>query len=378
MSDLDFPVHEIHVSEIREFKKCRFSWQLKFVHQFYPKITAKPLEFGTAYHAAKEVFYDPEKKQYPKEVRADLAIQKFRDTCIKQRETIEQITEEQAADYKERLELGVGMLNYYFNELSDKLEADFEPLAVEQKFSVPIANMHTGEVLRCDCDKCWKKAGNPDLESWEGLPVHLEGKIDLILRDTITNRAWLLDWKTTARIANTHEWLELDEQIMNYLVAMWLLGYDVAGFMYHESLKTYPQKPKLLARARNGCLYSTAKTQDTDYSTFIDEVSLGDQQGLASGAYDDYLLYLQNEGKRFYHRENIRKDRDALRLAYNDLYDVAVEITNNLKVIYPSPTKYNCMYCEFVQVCIGRATNADYEYTLETQFEQKAPYYEQE
>jgi MoaA/NifB/PqqE/SkfB family radical SAM enzyme len=125
-----------------------------------------------------------------------------------------------------------------------------------------------------------------------------------------------------------------------------------------------------------GRWYSVDKNQDTDYDLYLEAVSNGDPEGLADGAYDDFLEFLQYSGKEFYHRETVRRTNDQLKIAYEDLFNTAREMVNPMKVIYPSPSKYNCMYCEFEQVCIGRATGADYQYTIDTMFEKKAPYYE--
>lgn len=382
-------VHEIHVSEIRLFKKCRFAHQMKFVGMLYPKITAKPLEFGTAFHAAKQVFYDPQTNGYPADARKELAILKFVEVCKAQEEELGSgITIEQRMDYQERIELGMGMLEYYFGTVAPVEDINYESLAVEQTFSVPIVNPDTKEPLMCKCDRCWAKIDQTDFDEdelrteaarrnyWDGLPVHLEGQIDLILRDKRTNKIWILDWKTTARLMDKWEWLELDEQVTNYAVALWLLGKDVAGFIYHEALKTFPKPPSRNKTKRMGRWYSVDKNQDTDYDMYVDEISLGDAEGLESGAYDEFLDWLRDNGKPFYHRETIRRNNEQLAIAYKDLYETAREMVNPLKVIYPSPGKFNCTYCEFLQVCIGRATGADYQYTIDTMFEQKAPYYE--
>lgn len=383
-------VHEIHVSEIRAFKKCRFAHKLKFINMLYPKVTAKPLEFGTAYHAAKQVYYDPQTIGYPTDTRKELAVLKFVATVEEQKQALGTLTAEQKADYDERIELGIGMLEYYFGTLAPYLDINLEPMFVEQDFSVPIVNPTTGKPLYCKCDRCEKKylesiAGPIETQQekdadplfgWQGLPVHLEGRIDLILKDKRTDKVWVLDWKTTARLMDRYEWLELDEQIINYLIALMLLGFDVAGFIYHEALKTYPKPPKRNASKRMGRWYSVDKNQDTEYDMYVDEVSAGDPEGLESGAYDEFLEFLQNSGKEFHHREVVRRNKEHLLIAYEDLYNTAREMVNPLKVIYPSPGKFNCTYCEFEQVCIGRATGADYQTTIDTMFEQKAPYYE--
>lgn len=44
--------HEIHTSERKSFRGCRRRWDWIFRGNYYPVVTAKPLEFGIAYHLA--------------------------------------------------------------------------------------------------------------------------------------------------------------------------------------------------------------------------------------------------------------------------------------------------------------------------------------
>lgn len=389
MSSTNPYVHEIHVSEIREFKKCRFSHKLKFVDQFYPKTVAKPLEFGTAFHAGHEIYYSPSAyASYPKDVRRDLALTRFVQVC---KEQLDENPERNSAlvqeDYSERIELGLGMLRYYYDELAPILDANLEPISTELNFSVPLTD-GTGNEIYCKCDKCWSKVDQTDFDEdeyrteksrrnyWDGLPVHLEGKIDLLLRDTRTGKHWILDWKTAASIDGNHEWLELDDQISGYLIAALLLGKDVAGFLYHEQLKAFPQPPKRNKAKRLGRWYSVDKNQDTNYELYLAEIANGDPEGYEEGNYDDFLEYLEDFPKAFYHRETIRKSSSQLLGMYNDLIAVVMEMINPNRAMYASPGKFNCKYCDFRQVCVERAQESDYEYTLNSLFEKKAPYYE--
>jgi hypothetical protein len=52
--------HEIHTSERKSFRACRRRWDWLFRGHYYPVETAKPLEFGIAYHKAMEVWYNPD------------------------------------------------------------------------------------------------------------------------------------------------------------------------------------------------------------------------------------------------------------------------------------------------------------------------------
>lgn len=78
-------VHEIHTSGRRAFRQCRRKWDWAFNKAYYPKRTAKPLEFGVAYHNAMEVYYDPKTWNDDPTKRIILAIKRFEDTVEKQR-----------------------------------------------------------------------------------------------------------------------------------------------------------------------------------------------------------------------------------------------------------------------------------------------------
>jgi hypothetical protein len=381
--------HEIHVSEIREFKKCKRSHKLKYVEQWYPNVTQPQLSFGTCIHAAKEVYFDPERWTYSRDVSRTLAELKFREELQHFHEETKkslgsQYGDKEAAEFAKQLDLGIGMLSHYFGEVSPRIDTNMVPTHVEQSFAVAI---HMGnEYIWCRCDKCSKKmvAYNKKQgikeDSWEnglgwkGLPVVLEGKIDLIYRNVKTNKYWLLDWKTAARIYPTHAWLDLDEQLSDYVWAMRELGLPVAGFRYHEDWKAYPKEPERLARPYRGCAFSTSKTQPTTYEIAKEVFETEDPFAFANGNYDNYLQWLAAEGPQFWNRETIRKTTEELTIVGQQIYNVALDMTSPQRD-YISPSKFGCMYCDFFNVCVGMQQGADWKYTLNSEFKQKAPYY---
>ena len=235
--------HEIHVSEIREFQKCNWAWYWKYAEKWYPLTHAKPLEFGTAMHAAMEARYNP--KYYDKqEVAEALAVVTFTDINDKQLQNAKDakgifFDETVIDDYNERRDLGIRMLEYYFTAIVAK-EKDFKPVAVEQNFIVPITD------IICYCEQCaakWRMyVSDNDFDKpmpFNGLPVVLEGKIDLIL-EYDNGKVWVRDWKNIGRFSDTVEWLDNDLQLNLYLWALWKMGADIGGFEYFESKKMAP------------------------------------------------------------------------------------------------------------------------------------------
>jgi hypothetical protein len=87
VSDLiaDRLVHEVHTSERKSFRGCRRRWNWVFQQFYYPQVTAKPLEFGVAFHSAMEVLYDPDTWTWDRELILNAAIGKFADVCNEQK-----------------------------------------------------------------------------------------------------------------------------------------------------------------------------------------------------------------------------------------------------------------------------------------------------
>ena len=375
--------HEIHVSEIREFQKCHWAWSWKYVEKLYPYTSAEPLEFGTAMHAGMEARYDP--NHYAQtEVAEALAIVKFNETNQKQFETAKKragifFDESLIEQYENRRSLGIRMLEYYFTEIS-KQEHDFTPIAVEQNFIVPIP-------ILCYCEQCdirWNKwISDNDYDGpyrFVGLPVVLEGKIDLVLQYE-NGKVWVRDWKNIGRFSDSVEWLENDLQLNLYLWALWKLGADIGGFEYFESKKMAPETPEPMKRRSSGRLYSVDKTKPYIYDTYLAEIESGDPVAHGQGLYDEYLTWLKVEGPQFYRMTKVRKSQFAMEAMEEFLRAMAHDILQSRVHTdrqYPSPTKFGCLYCEFRQPCIERMNGQPYDDMIDALFVRKKKHYYEE
>lgn len=136
---MDLPV--IHTSDRMSFKGCRERWNwLSDLREGYkPVETPKPLYFGTAIHAALEVYYNPVTWAWLKDDRAPLvhaaALQAFYDSLTETKKRYLKITgreflePEQKEEWESERALGAGMLKNYFAwaPTVDK----FTPIAVE-------------------------------------------------------------------------------------------------------------------------------------------------------------------------------------------------------------------------------------------------------
>jgi len=388
-------VHEIHTSGRKSFRTCRRSWDWVFNKQYYPITTAKPLEFGSAYHKAMEVYYDPKTWGWDAELRQASAIAAFEEMCEKQKAKalIESMSldADVEADYNDRVDLGVGMLRYYFSDVAPVVDKGWKPIYVEVGFMVPIPNPYTGEeAIWCKCDQCWGRwhtqnsGWHPGMEipeydpvdraNFKGLPVVYAGRIDMMAEDEQGNY-YLFDWKTAARLMENHEYLYLDDQIASYCWAMWILGIDVKGFIYHEQRKAYPIPPKKNKQQRLGCWYSVSKSEPYEYELYKKTVEEGDPQAYAQGLYNDMLMHLQSANARFHNRFRVIKSPDEFAEIGRNIGLEALEMTDPNLALYPSPGTFKCSFCSFQTPCMEKNTGGDYQYALDTMFEQREAYY---
>jgi len=389
-------VHSLHTSESKSFRGCRRRWNWIFREFWYPRTTAKPLEFGTAYHVAMEKFYEPELWDKPRDVVTTLAVQAFRkkcreqllDYCTANNITLDSVDPEVKSDYEERMALGEGMIQYHAEEVSPALDKDLIPRKVEIAFEVPVVNPDTGDQLWCKCNTCWTRYiaycemyypptrdGMWHRNNFKGLPVTYGGRIDAIF-EGVDGRYWIVDWKTAAQLAGDRdEFLLIDDQITRYCWALWSIGIRIAGFIYHEQKKAFPEEPEPMSRRRLGCLYSVSKSQNVNYDTYLRTVQENDNGAYVMGAYDEFLEWLKENGGVFHQRYVVHRNETELKQAARNVYMEAVEMTNPDLLIYPNAGRFGCNTCAFRQPCIGVNQGEDFLYTLSTMFDKRRYHY---
>src|SRR5205809_7390678 len=76
--------HSVHTSGRKSFRGCRRRWNWIFNEFWYPTTSAKPLEFGVAFHTAMETLYAPLLWDKPRDIVLEMSIQAFRNECEKQ------------------------------------------------------------------------------------------------------------------------------------------------------------------------------------------------------------------------------------------------------------------------------------------------------
>lgn len=377
------PTHEIHTSEIRSFLGCRRRWNWAYREGIVPETQPKPLEFGIAFHIAMEEFYNPELwSQTSPEDKTERAIAAFIKECERQRNAYLKVTgqtkllEADGDDYTERIDLGIGMLQWYGLQVHPKEDTWFKPVMVEVPFQVPIKNPETGEPLRC-----WAPPANryEDAELTgedrlrtcgqvhaPGAVVTFDGRIDAIVQDLYNGGYFIWDHKSAAQILRDDRLLQLDPQVNGYTWAAYTqLGIDIRGFLYVEYRKAFPQPPKMLTKSYKGRRFSTDKTAPTDYENFTQTVQRFDPQGLANGVYDEYIAWLQStEAPVFHRRFTIIKTERNLESIGRQLFLIARDMISSELTIYPNPGRFSCSGCAYYTPCLSQMMGEDYTHSL--------------
>ena len=387
--------HSIHTSERRSFRGCRRRHNWVFRDFYYPTVTPKPLEFGIAAHKGFEVMYDPAGWQ-DRESAAAASLVAFKQTVEAQRAAYRkkhgELSQEEEQDYNERVALGLGMLKFYGKKFLPY--ETLTPIKVEIKFEVQIKHSD-GRELWCNCLSCfnryagWLAQQSKQAEEefralgeahgrlkWKGLPVTYGGRIDVLFVDEY-GQVWIGDWKTAAQITVEGKdfYLQLDDQITSYCWALWLLGLDVAGFLYMEVKKGFPEEPEPLKRVYRGCLYSTSKSNDYDYATYVKTVEENDPTGYQNGLYDNFIEWLRTEGPVYHQRHQISRSEDELRIAGDNIFEEAADIVDPNLRIYPSPGRFSCNFCAFQEPCLAANRGDDVQSLLNVMYEKRRYHY---
>ena len=365
-------MHEIHTSERRSARGCRRRWNWAYREGYVPQETAKPLEFGIAFHEAMDVFFTPETWETNSTAeKLQAAIDVFTKTCDEQRSHYLEVTNQRELevaagdDYEERIKLGVGMLTHFANEIHPKANGWFKPIATEIPFEVQLFDENDNPLQCTNSPQCGQIHENHGDDSL----VFFAGRVDMLVEDILNGGYFVWDHKTAYSLSPDDGFLQLDDQVGSYCWALGsVLGIDIRGFVYAEYRKGYPLPPEPLKRLSGGRSFSTGKAQATSLEVFQNHVKEFDADAYNNGCYDEFLTWLREEGPRYQQRFIIIKsDRELYEIGRNISLEAQDMTDPNLR-IYPSVGRYGCANCAYRQPCVAQFQGEDYLYTLESLF----------
>lgn len=182
-------IRTVSYSQISSFRQCPLKWQLQKLEGLVPPVEHPRRALGTAWHSALEAHY---------------AAFRRNDDEGRPRNLIEAYAEvdyaiERAGVDAETAEALRWMYDGYVELYGD--DADWEILAIEHEFSVPLARIG-------------------------GVSYHYHGFIDLIVRERSTGNIYIVDHKSSrGKDATKAAWQresDLDDQFSGYQAAMQL------------------------------------------------------------------------------------------------------------------------------------------------------------
>src|SRR6185295_16380323 len=142
----------------------------------------------------------------------------------------------------------------------------------------------------------WMKAMEAGYRS---VRIVYRGRLDMLAQDE-WGEHWIYDWKTTARMDKLMSFLEVDEQLPSYNWALQnMLGIKIAGNMYAEIYKAYPQPLPENKVVRLGRRFSVNKQNPTSYDIVVKQLT---EAGESLALYEDYLHFLEVEGLEYVKR----------------------------------------------------------------------------
>lgn len=354
----------IRTSDRGMFKKCRTLWDFtsKIRMDYEPVTISWHLEFGTAIHAGLEAFYDPKVAEWPLETRMAHAITNFNSKNDEQLYNRgENPPHEIIEDYDARQELGQGMIRFYCEEYAPQHDK-FKVLSVEQEFEVPVLvpqwvpSTATFDVPGFDFRRYNKSESYREL-LYNDKPVVYQGRIDMILEDE-DGEVWIEDHKTAGAFKESMFHLDVDTQVTSYAwAAQFFLDRPIAGVIYNQIKKSFPQEPELVYK---GTKLSKDKTQSTTYDFYVRAI---ERHGFKEEDYEDFLDYLWKEGPQFVRRFQLHRSQKELDSQGTIIYSEALDMLGNPN-IYPNPTEMNCNSCSFQGPCLSRLDGSDWQYIL--------------
>lgn len=331
----------VRTSDRGAFKRCRLSWD--YGSKVRQNLTwmgpaPKPLDFGTAIHRGLEVYYNPE--TWPVMQASAIgrqgvelhAIAAFHQCQSEQLagylKDQPSLGEELRQDYKERFELGEGMLRHYFQWAPR--HDNFTPLMTEIEFEVPLERKDT----------------------------LYQGRIDLVVKSNKSGGLWIIDHKTAAKFDST-EHLELDSQTGSYAWALQQkLGLRIEGVVYSELYKGVPGPPE---ETYKGTKLSKNKQQATTYDLYLQAVR--EKFGGIPTEYNDFLDFLKHRDFEYFRRTVVHRSQRELQSIGRDIELEAADMFDDPR-IYPNPTKFNCKGCMFRTPCLARQDGSDVDWII--------------
>ena len=335
---------EIHISDVRTFKRCRRQWGFSSLMQrgLEPVVPYKPFFTGRAIHDCLERYY--ETGEHPRDVLAKWLVEPM----IAIEQAYGEAWPEQMDEWQTEVDLINGMLDHYMLWQS-KAEGTNDDrnlrwIATELSFNIPVE-----------------------------IPGHgtheFAGRMDGVVERISDHTFWLFETKTTRSIKEYKITLPLEEQPTFYAgAAQRVIERPIEGIIYNLMRKKLPRKLELL---NNGFL-TRDKRADTTLEAYWEAAKVA-HPDLSPEAlkleYMDTLLLLEEKGNTFFERYEVRRTQEEITNVFGDVLNCAIDMLDPDTKLYPSPEWTNCRSCRFVDPCLATTRGQDIDYMLSEEYQ---------
>jgi hypothetical protein len=319
----DTPYPEIHVSDVRLFKKCRLAWNWGSPLRMglRKSLPDSNLWVGTAVHAALDLYYSHERTlSADAKMPHDWLLEWVPGEIARLRTVLGPERYLQVRDrFAENVDEAQSLLTQYGDWCI--VNDHFDVQATEMEFRLPICN------------------GTADFA----------GRLDGVVTDE-KGKVWVSEFKTTA-MEWDYDYLPIDEQKLGYSAVLRRMFESYGGIMYTFIHKRAPTQLRVLKSGR----LSFARARIT-YTEALRQIR---DNGLSAADYQLELRELLDQPNPFVTRVWLTDDRSTLYNWWRGLEAVAREMLDPEIPIYPSPNMMGCRMCSFREPCFMRAMGED-------------------
>ena len=341
----------IGTSDRGSFKRCRrqWDWSSPMRRGLAVRDQKRPLWFGTGMHHALEDYHGLRVYENPQ-----AAIDDYLQATIKEY-GIDALPQE----YESDIETMKQMLRHYTvswlkisgrDPLKTYKVKGVPQVEVSFEFEIPLSKL---TLERAGADR-----------------VVYRGTLDRVVVDD-NGYLWVQDYKNIAQFTS-HEHLYLDDQIGAYLWAMrYMYKKPCLGFIYTQFWKKGVE-PALILKSGE---ISVDKSQPTTAALYrhalITKYGNGAWPEKHVAALNHFNSFESEESDRFIRRDRITRRPEAL---INVVKRILMEVEDMLDPqlpIYPSPGFQCRTMCSFVNPCIEKENDDDFEYTLRQDYDKR-------
>jgi hypothetical protein len=192
-------------SQLQEWRKCKFSWNLSYVEKWQPKSKAYPLRLGSAVHSFLENYYKGVIEGVPDAL------------AHHQTHLQDMVNSANLDDSIQVIANAAKLVERYITEFALFEDQGFIPVEVEKHYTVR-------------------------LETPKGRPYNFELYFDLLFLHEESNKLWMVDHKTHNSRPFSDTDILMDPQLPAYAMAMReKMDVNIFGLMYNL-LNTYDYK----------------------------------------------------------------------------------------------------------------------------------------